>query len=576
MLYLTSLIQVHIQHLPTSSPSVEWIVDLREKLTEFITQNIQITVLPQLVQLLQGHEDLKKKETQLLKKHQILQADYHNLLSIASELVGTLASSLNGQQINPEYVARILERLQIFKKGTDSTSKNGPSYLKFDQIKSILSLNEPGNEPKSIVLLHALRMRIIQQPTPQEKRQVVKTYIEYDLLQLASKKHLLTLLLHSNPILCEQFAKLLNIMTCFSCGRTYLACGEAFLIENLAQLIQTSTDTMTPLLLHSLGILEKMSLRRFVQSHLISLNIVQDCVKLLGHIEALSDVGLTYVCGLLMNLVSRNEGRKRAEEVGDAMLAAVCELLENDDPMVRAYAHGICLSLLDDFFFKDKANAIGLHELLRYLKENAPSPIAKQIEFVLEKLEHEPLDPKDWDTVSEDGEDGDFEEEIEEEDLHEELDPIQELSLGPEEIYGDSFLCEFEASDCRSQGKGGFNPGIQTLSHTQTRISNTFSISNLSHRPSSSLKQILPPVHSHSVSDFASVTPKTLLPTSTTPLSTLNPLQNQGYPTLTSSEKSYKSPKTRLQMLENELLEYEDVFKPRPRLTQTPITQLAM
>lgn len=92
-----------------------------------------------------------------MKRHQTLQADYHNLLSITSELVGALASSLNGQQIRPEYVESVLERLQIFRRKSSAPQICSPKHLNFEKIKQSLYRDERLQQ----LLLHALRMVLI-------------------------------------------------------------------------------------------------------------------------------------------------------------------------------------------------------------------------------------------------------------------------------------------------------------------------------------------------------------------------------------------------------------------------------
>jgi hypothetical protein len=60
--------------------------------------------------------DWEKKDRNHVSKHRNLQHDYHNLITIASELVQTLASCINGEKITPVYLSSICMRLASFKK----------------------------------------------------------------------------------------------------------------------------------------------------------------------------------------------------------------------------------------------------------------------------------------------------------------------------------------------------------------------------------------------------------------------------------------------------------------------------
>ncbi|KAJ3267287.1 LisH domain-containing protein armc9, partial [Borealophlyctis nickersoniae] len=59
---------------------------------------------------------VETSERALATKHRTLQNDYHNLITIASELVQTLAACINGEQITSAYLSSICERLASFKR----------------------------------------------------------------------------------------------------------------------------------------------------------------------------------------------------------------------------------------------------------------------------------------------------------------------------------------------------------------------------------------------------------------------------------------------------------------------------
>ncbi|KAI9333056.1 hypothetical protein DFJ73DRAFT_799421 [Zopfochytrium polystomum] len=113
--------------------------ELEERLDSFLTSALRVVKPPALLTLLNNRgiaqaetantqaleiKSLKKQllevetgERELLMRHRALQNDYHNLITIASELVQTLAACINGEQITPAYLSTICTRLASFKKG---------------------------------------------------------------------------------------------------------------------------------------------------------------------------------------------------------------------------------------------------------------------------------------------------------------------------------------------------------------------------------------------------------------------------------------------------------------------------
>ncbi|KAJ3368270.1 LisH domain-containing protein armc9 [Allomyces arbusculus] len=440
----------------------EWGADLRRKLLDFVAVHVHVVTPSRLADLVQTVEEVQARETKLIKRHQILQADYHNLLSVAAELIGVLANSLHGVPITPEYITSVVERMQAFKRASAPTTvaaRVGPKYLQYDLIRQALLNDLTASGKTKAVLLHALRMRVTAAPTPQQRRLVVKTYIDYDVLGFSSNQPALGLFTHAVPAVREQAAKLGNLLCSYFAGRVYLTSRHCTpLLKTVLNAIKTADRPAT--LQHSLGLLEKLSVRRAVQSVLIHADVVRFLVVgVLRDLDAVSDATLIYAAALLMNLCLRTAGRKRAAAVPEAVLAAVVPLLEHDAPLVRTYVHGILFSVLDAPQVVERARAIGLPELLACLVDVGPPHVARQIHHVLAKLKDDaplvPVDEPDSDDDLGDGDDDAEEEGEDDDDLggsDDGVDPMAELGVAGDEPVGDECLRQYEAQDSRSQG----------------------------------------------------------------------------------------------------------------------------
>ncbi|KAI9190240.1 LisH domain-containing protein armc9 [Blastocladiella emersonii ATCC 22665] len=435
--------------------SAEWLGDLRRKLTDFITAHLHVVVPSRLSEIVLSVEEYKARETRLLKKHQILQADYHNLLAITSEMIGTLASTLNGQRITQEYIAGVLERMQSFRKNVNQPARLGPKYLNFDLIKQALTNDISTSGRTKMVLLHALRLRAASQPTAPQRRIVVKGYIDYDLFGFHSAQPTLAPFSHAFPGVKEQVAKLVNYMCGFYCGRAYFSHFESHLLKAVLTALKMADRPSTQQ--HCLGILEKMSLRRSAQSYLITHgDVIRYLVVTLlqDDLDTVADGTFVYACALLMNLVLRTAGRRKAAEVMHPLLRVMATLLEHPDPVVRSYVHGVVYAVIEVPELADAARAMGIPDLLRCLRGNAIDGLGQQMDRILERLDADSEFYDDDDAQSEDGEEEDYEEELEEPDAGgDDVDPVAELGVGSDEALGDEFLKQYEAPDSRSQGR---------------------------------------------------------------------------------------------------------------------------
>lgn len=188
------------------------------------------------------------------------------------------------------------------------------------------------------------------------------------------------------PEVCEQAVKLVNLLCCFCSGRLYFATIEQRFVKTIVGIVRHASVSHCAIQ-NALGVLEKMSLRRATQRLLIRLGFVRDLVGLLQDTELINDTIIIYISAQLMNLCMRSAGRRAAAEIGDRFLASICELLESEDVLVRAYVHGVCFSAMDSKPLRRKARSIGMHELLICLRDSAQPPLLNQLNNIMAKFE---------------------------------------------------------------------------------------------------------------------------------------------------------------------------------------------
>ncbi|KAJ3250016.1 LisH domain-containing protein armc9, partial [Borealophlyctis nickersoniae] len=243
-------------------------------------------------------------------------------------------------------------------------------------------------------------------------------------------------------------------------GREYLlSCDGKELIQVLVEnMKQEERDTIYRQNL--LGALQKLSLRRTAQSTMNTLHLIPYLLTLLSDLDGLSEYTIQYGTALFMNLCLRTAGKKACCELVDPerTLKVLMELSECENLQVKTYVNGTLYSILSDPTLREHARAIGLGDMLQYLRGVSDEGLVRQIDFVIEQLNAEET-PDISDTVSEDGEEEDFEEEEEDQDATDEED-TDDLTPQGDEVAGDALLVRMygTAQLQHGGGRGGGNP----------------------------------------------------------------------------------------------------------------------
>lgn len=477
---------------PTSHPSFKplftsaWSSDLKKNLQEFLSATLKSLEKPKIYDLYQStlsrnekerklyNEELKKLQAQLARRDQQflqyekrcskIQADYHKLIGIAAELVDSLEDTVRGRMVTPEYLQNICTRLfaptngesvDISKPGTASSllraslahdglprlseSIDIPLYkpsLDYEKIKNdLLALPER----KRAFLLQALRWNITQAPTSEDRDTVVSTYIVHDLLGCSVdnqfRKGILSLLSSPSEEVREYLSRLFNALASLSAGRSYLAQNPSLVHTLLLALTKEPKNSLTSE--NMLGTLQKLSLRRQMQSIMIEGDLIRWLSQLLSDHDNLSDYTLEYSVALLMNLCLRSAGKRRCLRDAGHILRIMSDLLGHENQEIRPYVNGTLYSILALPAVKEEARALGMEEILNcFLKDDNPD-MTRQIQFIIQQLNSD--DPSATNEPESDDEDED-EDDDEGDAIDADLDKQEVLEPKEGELCGDELL----------------------------------------------------------------------------------------------------------------------------------------
>ncbi|KAJ3260133.1 LisH domain-containing protein armc9 [Boothiomyces macroporosus] len=131
-----------------------------------------------------------------------------------------------------------------------------------------------------------------------------------------------------------------------------------------------------------------------------------------------------------MNLCLRSQGKREACTSPELTLKILNELIDHDNIQVKTYVNGCLYSLFADSKMREYGQSIDMESQLKCLKQSADESLAKQIDFVIEKLLDEEVEDDYED--SEDGEEEDgFEddEELIDEDSKEDASKLQTILI---------------------------------------------------------------------------------------------------------------------------------------------------
>ncbi|KAJ3341180.1 LisH domain-containing protein armc9 [Gonapodya sp. JEL0774] len=449
-----------------------WVDDLWNRANAFLKPASTVHGVPKLVHMIKAAKehlschprlealqirfrDLQEAETTNSQRLRALQTDLHSAISIAHELARALAASLSGDVVSLQEFEDISHRLVSLARGaTPETKTNrnmasqeartvvGPALpvqmiqylpprpatkprfasrydLRLDYAKLRRDLKVQPATPETTrsvaLIIDAMRVRLVRSRPMAHRIQIVETFVTTDILCIkenAGKDVLAPTLTATDPRLPNLTSALLNALSSVPEGRAYLLHPPRPLLALLFDLLKSQSEDNI-LRRNLLATLQKLSLRRAGQSALNTLGMVTWLVQsLLSDPDSLSEYTIEYACSLLMNLVLRSRGRREASGIADACLRVLSELGENPSIQVRTYVNGTLFGLLSDAHARECARAAGFDGVLGYWAAREGGGIARQVEFVRQKLtmeDPEGVGPDKSDVESNDGEEDDGE-----------------------------------------------------------------------------------------------------------------------------------------------------------------------
>ncbi|XP_038076585.1 lisH domain-containing protein ARMC9-like [Patiria miniata] len=471
---------------PTKHPSYKelfqdsWVPDLQIRLEKFlmltlpahpqprlfeIYQDLNNKNAEQMNQLQQNVVEAEKRCMTYIKRYNKLQSDYHNLIGITAELVDSLESCINGDPVTPEYLQTVCQRL-FSNQLRESVDINRPSTagemfrasfappspipeerskeevpllpsLDYDRVKHDM-VKAPSRRRE--LLLQALRWRLTRSEPGGQRDTVLAAYIQHDLLGCAEddehRDAMMDALTSGEEVTQQYMARLFNAFASLSTGRNYLGKNEE--IVSVLQLALQSEDKDPITRENVLGALQKLSLKRHLQTSMINAGIINWLVGVLEDSDSLSDYTLEYSVALLMNLCLRTAGKKNCVTDRTKMLKVLSDLLGHEDQEIRPYVNGTLYSILSVPEIREEAKAMGMEETLKcFIKDDTPE-MNRQIHFIIKQL--------NTDVISEDAESDDEEEEEDgEEDqdqdaMEADLDKAEAIKAKPGELAGEKLL----------------------------------------------------------------------------------------------------------------------------------------
>ncbi|XP_078267012.1 lisH domain-containing protein ARMC9 isoform X2 [Rhinoraja longicauda] len=478
---------------PTIHPSFKelfqdsWTSDLKLKLQKFLSASLKMPRVPRLLsifkengqeykelvhQLQQRLTETEQKAATYMRRYSKIQDDYHNLIGVTAELVDSLEATVNGKMVTPEYLQSVCVRLfskqmrqsmaqsiDFTRPGTDvyikspyNSEGSASSMLRASIVPSTNSIDVPllasldyeklkydlvcGNDRLKALLLQALRWRLTQSQPGEQRDTVLQAYITNDLLEghRKNQRSLINLLNSKSEIVRQYAARLINGFASLSHGRTYLA-QNMVLLKVLEETLETEEeDSITRE--NVLGALQKLSLRRKLQSAMIKDDIIFWLTRVLEDSDSLSDYTLEYSVALFMNLCLRTQGKRKCVEDGKRVLKMLSDLLGHDNYEIRPYVNGALYSILAIPSLREEARAMGMEEILQCFIKEGNTEMNRQLEFIIKQLNSE----ERLDSDSDDEEEDDDDDEDDPDAMEADLDKAEILKPQPGELSGEKLL----------------------------------------------------------------------------------------------------------------------------------------
>ncbi|KAM8953640.1 lisH domain-containing protein ARMC9 isoform 2-T2 [Pelodytes ibericus] len=465
---------------PAAHPSFKelfqesWEPELKMRLEKFLSLSLKAASTPRLLALYRdsmqnNRETLQHLQQQLIeserraftymKRFNKMQADYHNLIGVTAELVDSLEATINGKLITPEYLQNVCMRLfnsQMRQSSTHSIDFTRPGTassmlrasiaptkpqevpllpsLDYEKLKKDLVF---GNDRLKALILQALRWRFTRSESGEQRDTVLQAYISNDLLDCHcnEERNVLKLLHSKNEVVRQYTARLINAFASFADGRIYLSQNSRLLHSLEVALKSEEKDSISRE--NILGTLQKLSLRRSLQSAMILDGLIFWLVQELQDTDCLSDYTVEYSVALLMNLCLRSAGKKMCAKTPGHVLRVLSDLLGHENHEIQPYVNGALYSILSVPSIREEARAMGMQEVLSCFIKEGNTYMNRQFEFIIRQLNSE----EKLDETTESGDEDEVEDDEEEKDILEaDLDKDEVIHPQGAELAGEKLL----------------------------------------------------------------------------------------------------------------------------------------
>ncbi|XP_029140577.1 lisH domain-containing protein ARMC9, partial [Protobothrops mucrosquamatus] len=463
-----------------------WESDLKTRLEEFLSATLKASDSPRLLTLYkentqcsqetlqQLHQQLvesERKTMTYLKRFNKIQADYHNLIGVTAELVDSLEATVNGKMITPEDLQSVCLRLfsnqmkQSVAHSIDFT-RPGTEYgcvspcedeyastmlraslvpAKVQEVPFLPSLDYEklkkdlidGSDRLKAFLLQALRWRLTTSHPGEQRDTVLQAYINNDLLDCYSngQRSFLMLIQSKCEVVRQYTARLINAFASLAEGRLYLSQNPRLLRMLEGRLKAEDKYSLTRE--NVLGALQKLSLRRALQSAMVKDGLIPWLVEALKDTDSMSDYTLAYSVALLMNLCLRSSGKKMCVTIANEILKVLSDLLGHENHEIHPYVNGALYSILAIPSIREEARAMEMEDILRCYIAEGNADMIQQIEFIIKQLQSE--DPQEDSAESDDEEKEDNAEE-DHNGMEADLDKDEVLQPQQGELSGEKLL----------------------------------------------------------------------------------------------------------------------------------------
>nr|XP_048720611.1 lisH domain-containing protein ARMC9 isoform X9 [Caretta caretta] len=393
-----------------------WMPELKTRLEKFLSLTLKASHAPRLLTLYKENGQCSKEILQQL--HQQLVEAEHRSMTYLKRFNKIQASTMLRASLAPVKMQEVplLPSLDYEK-------------LKKDLIS--------GSDRLKAFLLQALRWRLTTSHPGEQRDTVLQAYISNDLLDIhnSSQRNVLKLLHSKSEVVRQYVARLINAFASLAEGRLYLSQNPKLLRVLEERLKAEHKDSLTRE--NVLGALQKFSLRRALQSAMITDGLIFWLVDVLKDTDCLSDYTLEYSVALLMNLCLRSSGKKMCAKVANHVLKVLSDLLGHENHEIQPYVNGALYSILAIPSIREEARAMGMEEILRCFIKEGNAEMIRQIEFIIKQLNsEEPLD----DSVESDDEEEDEDDEEDRHTMEADLDKDEVLQPQLGELSGEKLL----------------------------------------------------------------------------------------------------------------------------------------